>query len=50
MIQVKYCWTTGFFWSKLREFADRFKGGQEREAGETDGDRVDELVRPLSAE
>src|SRR5712671_2176772 len=38
------------FWSKLREFADRFKCGQEREAGGTDGDRVDELVRPLSAE
>src|SRR5882762_7938179 len=38
------------FWSKLREFADSFKRGQEREAGGTDGDGVDELVRPLGAE
>src|SRR5947209_3193009 len=26
------------FWSELREFADGFKRGQEREAGGTDGD------------
>src|SRR6267378_8185417 len=38
------------FWSKLREFADSFKRGQERETGGTDGDGVDELVRPLGAE
>src|SRR5712671_4985254 len=38
------------FGREMREFADSFERGQEREPGGTDGDRVDELVRPLGAE
>src|SRR6266403_1575086 len=38
------------FWREVGEFADGFERGQERETGGTDGDGVDELVRPLGAE
>jgi len=38
------------FGRELREFAHSLERGQEREPGGTDGDRVDELVRPLGAE